>query len=102
MDWAGVGIIVGVQVATLIYIFRRMDAMQREISESRLQVQKDMLEFRKEVTAELAESRKDSNAEFAKVREDIGDVKERIARLEGIIVGRQESGNGIIAQPGDD
>lgn len=49
MEWAGVGIIVGVQAATFLYTLRRMDAMQKEISE----------------------------------------VKERMTRLEGILIGRQ-------------
>ena len=62
LDWAGIGIIVGVQVATFLYTLRRMDAMQKEISE----------------------------------------VKERLARLEGIIIGRQEVTNGTFTHTGDD
>ncbi len=73
MEWAGVGIIVGVQVATFLYTLRRMDAMQNEISESR--------------------------QEFLR---EIGEVKERVSRLEGFLVGRQEVGNGAVTQSGDD
>ena len=62
VGWAGIGIIVGVQVATFLYTLRRMDAMQKEVSE----------------------------------------VKERLARLEGILIGRQEVGNGTLTQAGDD
>ena len=62
LGWAGIGIIVGVQVATFLYTMRRMDAMQKEVSE----------------------------------------VKERLARLEGILIGRQEVGNGALTQAGDD
>ncbi len=62
MEWAGVGIIVGVQVATFLYTLRRLDAMQREISE----------------------------------------VKERVARLEGALIGRQEVENGTLTPAGDD
>ena len=62
LDWAGIGIIVGVQVATFLYTMRRMDTMQKEVSE----------------------------------------VKERLARLEGILIGRQEVGNGTLTQAGDD
>ena len=62
LDWAGIGIIVGVQVATFLYTLRRFDALQKEI----------------------------------------GEVKERVARLEGIIIGSQEVGNGTFTQIGDD
>ena len=62
MEWAGVGIIVGVQVATFLYTLRRLDAMQRGISE----------------------------------------VKERVARLEGVLIGRQEVGHGTLTPAGDD
>ena len=62
LGWAGIGIIVGVQVATFLYTMRRMDTMQKEVSE----------------------------------------VKERLARLEGILIGRQEVGNGTLTQAGDD
>ena len=33
MEWAGVGIIVGVQVAAFLYTLRRLDSMQNEIAE---------------------------------------------------------------------
>lgn len=62
LDWAGIGIIVGVQVATFLYTLRRFDSLQKEI----------------------------------------GEVKERVARLEGILIGRQEIGNGALTQTGDD
>ena len=65
-DWAGIGIIVVVQVATFLYTLRRMDAMQKEISEIK------------------------------------SEMKERLGRLEGILIGRQEVGNGTISQVGDD
>ena len=73
MDWAGIGIIVGVQVATFLYLVRRMDAMQKEISEAR--------------------------QEFLR---EIGELAGRVARLEGILIGRQEVSNGTFTQTGDD
>ena len=66
LDWAGIGIIVGVQVATFLYTLRRMDAMQKEISEIK------------------------------------SEMKERLGRLEGILIGRQEVGDGTFSQVGDD
>ena len=62
LDWAGIGIIVGVQVATFLYTLRRLDTLQNAV----------------------------------------GEVKERVARLEGILIGRQEVGNGALTQTGDD
>ena len=81
-DWAVIGIIttiivmgltmIGVQITMFIYLIRRTDAMHREFSE-----------------------------EFRAVRQEISAVVERVARLEGIIIGRLEVGNGLI-QTGDD
>lgn len=36
------------------------------------------------------------------MQKDIGEVKERVARLEGILIGRLEVGNGTLTQTGDD
>lgn len=66
--------IVGIQMTTFIYLLRRMDGMQKEISEIRV----EMAQMRTELT-------------------------ERIARLEGILIGQQQmAANGAPAQPGDD
>ena len=66
IEWAGVGIIVGMQVATFLYTLRRMDAMQQEINEVKVE------------------------------------MRERLARLEGILIGRNEVSNGTFTQTGDD
>ena len=88
-DWGVIGIIttiivmgltiIGVQITMIIYLHRhpvaiseRPDAMQKEFSE-----------------------------EFRAVRQEISAVAERVARLEGIIIGRREVGNGVV-QTGDD
>ena len=66
--------IVGIQMTTFIYMLRRMDGMQKEVSEIRV----EMAQMRTELT-------------------------ERIARLEGILIGQQQmAANGAPAQPGDD
>ena len=62
LNWAGIGIIVGIQVATFLYTLRRLDSLQNSV----------------------------------------GEVKERTARLEGILIGRQDVGNGAMTQTGDD
>ena len=81
-DWAVIGIIttiivmgltiIGVQITIFIYLLRRTDAMHREFS-----------------------------IKFTAVRQEISAVLERVARLEGIIIGRLEVGNGL-TQTGDD
>lgn len=53
---------IGVQITMFLYLTRRIDEMQKEISE----------------------------------------LKERVARLEGILIGRLEVGNGMFTQTGDD
>lgn len=60
---------IGIQVTIALYMLRRMDATQEEISE---------------------------------LRKEIAKVAERVARLEGILIGRLEVGNGAVTQPGDD
>ena len=58
--------IIGIQTTTFLYILGRLDAMQKEISEVKIE------------------------------------MRERFARLEGIIIGRQEVSNGTFTQTGDD
>ena len=58
--------IIGIQMTTFIYLLNRMDSMQKEISEVKIE------------------------------------MRERFARLEGIIIGRQEVGNGALTQTGGD
>ena len=36
------------------------------------------------------------------MQKEIGEVRERMARLEGILIGRLEVGNGTMTQAGDD
>ena len=71
--------IIGVQVTLFLYLIRRADAMQKEFTQ-------EFIAVRQEISA---------------VRQEISAVVERVARLEGIIVGRREVGNGLI-QTGDD
>lgn len=40
--------------------------------------------------------------EINELRKEIGKVAERVVRLEGILIGRLEVGNGTITQSGDD
>ncbi len=69
-----VGIVgVGIQVTLFLYLLRRVDGMQKEMSEGKQEV-----------------------------LQAVGAVSERVARLEGILIGRLEVGNGTITQAGDD
>ena len=72
MDWAGVAIIVTVQVAIFLYLLRRMDNLSDRISD-----------LRTELLAAIAAN------------------GERIARLEGVIQGRRDAEEAL-AQTGDD
>ncbi len=36
------------------------------------------------------------------MQKEVGEVRERMARLEGILIGRLEVGNGTVTQTGDD
>ena len=69
-----VGIVgVGIQVTLFLYLLHRVDGMQKEMSEGKQEV-----------------------------LQAVGAVSERVARLEGILIGRLEVGNGTITQTGDD
>ena len=39
LDWAGIGIIVGVQVATFLYTLRRLDTLQNAVGEVKERVE---------------------------------------------------------------
>ena len=71
--------IISIQITALVYLLNRMDKM----SERMYGMQKAMSEGKQEVL------------------QAVGAVSERVARLEGIIIGRQEVGNGTVTQAGD-
>ena len=64
---------IGIQITIFLYLIRRIDSLQKELSEARQ-------EFLREISK----------------------VVERVARLEGIITGRQEMNNGRFTGTGDD
>ena len=72
--------IIGVQMTTFIYLLNRMDKMSDRMDV----MQKEMSEGKQEVL------------------QAISALSERVARLEGIIIGRQEVSNGTFTQTGDD
>ena len=72
--------IISIQMIAFIYLLNRMD----RISERMDAVQKEMSEGKR------------------KVLQAVGAVSERVARLEGILIGRLEVGNGAMTQTGDD
>ena len=72
--------VISIQMTTFIYLLNRMDKMSERMDG----MQKEMSEGKQEVL------------------QAVGTVSERVARLEGIIIGRQEVGNGAVTQTGDD
>ena len=72
--------IISIQMTTFIYLLNRMDKMSDRMDV----MQKEMSEGKQEVL------------------QAVGAVSERVARLEGIIIGRQEVSNGTFTQTGDD
>lgn len=100
-DWAVISIIttivvmglmiIGIQVTLFIYMLRRTDAISERLDA-----------MQKEFSKEFAAVRQEFSKEFAAVRQEISALAERVARLEGIIIGRQEASNGTFTQVGDD
>ena len=72
--------VIGIQMTTFIYLLNRMDKMSERMDG----LQKEVSEGKQEVL------------------QAVGAVSERVARLEGILIGRLEVGNGTITQSGDD
>ena len=72
--------VIGIQITTFIYLLNRMGKMSERVDG----MQKKMIEGKQEVL------------------QAVGAVSERVARLEGIIIGRQEVGNGALSQSGND
>ena len=72
--------IIGVQITMFIYLLRRTDA----------------------ISERLDAMQKEFSKEFGAVRQKISALAERVSRLEGIIIGRFEIGNGTLTQTGDD
>ena len=65
--------IIGIQMTTFIYLMNRMDARMDAMQ-----------------------------GEISELRKEISKVAERVARLEGILIGRLEVGNGTVTQSGND
>ena len=72
--------IISIQMTTFIYLLNRMDKMSERMDG----LQKEMSEGKQEVL------------------QAVGAVSERVARLEGVLIGRQEISNGTFTQTGDD
>ena len=72
--------VISIQMTTFIYLLNRMDKMSERMDG----MQKEMSEGKQEVL------------------QAVGAVSERVARLEGILIGQFEVGNGIVTQSGDD
>ena len=72
--------IISIQMTTFIYLLNRMDKMSDRMDV----MQKEMSEGKQEVL------------------QAVSALSERVARLEGIIIGRQEVSNGTFTQTGDD
>ncbi len=72
--------VIGIQMTTFIYLLNRMDKMSERMDG----MQREVSEGKQEVL------------------QAVGVVSERVARLEGILIGRLEIGNGTITQAGND
>ena len=79
--------IIGVQITMFIYLLRRTDTISERIHTMQKEFAREFSAVRQEISA---------------VRQETNAVVERVARLEGILIGRQEVGNGTLPQTGDD
>ena len=64
--------------------------VKADIAELRKEVKADFAELRKEVKADIATSRRESQAENVRLGEKIDNCTQRVARLEGIILARED------------
>ena len=64
--------------------------VKADFAELRKEVKADIAELRKEVKADIATSRRESQAENVRLGEKIDNCTQRVARLEGIILARED------------
>ena len=84
-------IFVAIGLAGLILNGQRSLAdLRREVGELRSEI----VDLRSEMHREFAAVREEMHREFAAVRRELGALTERVARLEGIIVGPRETAVG--------
>ena len=75
--------VIGAAIALAAVILSSQRAMRREIGDMRQEMHQEVSALRQEVRQEIGKV----HQEIRKVQQDIGDLRERMARLEGLFEG---------------
>ena len=82
--------VIGAAIALAAVILSSQRAMRKEITDMRKEMGgmgKEMGDMRKEMHQEISKLRQEMHQEIGKVHQEIGDLRERMARLEGMFEG---------------
>ena len=89
---SGLGVtIISVGVALAALIVNGQNSLRREMQKQREETQAEFKSMREETQAEFKSMRGETLAEFKSLRERIGELRERMARLEGLLEGLREA-----------
>ena len=72
-----------VQIVSVVAIIGFLWGLHREIGSLR----QDMVDLRKDVAAKISGLRQEFGGEMSAVRQDVGDLRERMSRVEGLLEG---------------
>ena len=78
---------VTIQIALAVAILGFLWNLHRDVGNLRKEVGQDMAGLRKEVRQDMAEMRKEASKGMGEMRQDIADLRERMARVEGLLEG---------------
>ena len=79
--------VIGAAIALAAVILSSQRAMRKEITDMRKEMQQEIGKLRQEVRQEISELRQEMHQEIGKLHQEIGDLRERMARLEGMFEG---------------
>ena len=94
--------VIGAAIALAAVILSSQRAMRKEISDMRKEMHQEIGKLRQEVRQEIGDLRQEMHQEIGKLHQEIGDLRERMARLEGMFEGftRNMPGRQPEAAPG--
>ena len=79
--------VIGAAIALAAVILSSQRAMRKEITDMRKEMHEEIGNLRQEVRQEIGKLRQEMHQEISKLHQEIGDLRERMARLEGMFEG---------------
>ena len=76
-----------IQIVSVVAIIGFLWNLHCDVGNLRKEVGRDMAGLRKEVSQDMADMRQEFGQDMADMRHDIADLRERMARMEGLLEG---------------